>query len=163
MPSSPAIIAALDRFDTLIRDALGRSVYDYPSRARSWWNWTRDDVIAALTMVVVFFLVFLVLLMVKLLLGMVLLAYSRKRYAKMMQKEQMVARGQAERESYEAKGAKRLGGRGDVELGDERKRWLNLDEKEGLKKRPKPEKPPDKEMGDYQGVERYEMVAKRIW
>jgi hypothetical protein len=163
VPSSPAIVAAFDRFDSLLRDALGRSVYGYPSRQRSWWEWTRDDAIAAVTMVVVFFLLFLVLLMLKLVLGMLLLAYSRRRYAKMMQQEQLVAAKQAEREAYEYKGAMRLGGRGDVELGEERKRWLNIDEREGLKKRPKTEKPPEKEMGDYQGVARYEMVAKRIW
>lgn len=167
-PSSPVMVAALDRLDTLLRDALGRAVYGYPYgsatvKARSWWTWTSDDVIAAVTMIVVFFIAFLVLLIIKLLLGMVLLRYSRNRYAKMKRKEHMVATGQEERESYDAKG-KRVGGYGQIEVTEDRRRWIHADDKEGLKggkgRVQKQEKPPE---GDYNGVYRYEMVAKRIW
>ncbi|KAJ0327409.1 hypothetical protein COL5a_005788 [Colletotrichum fioriniae] len=167
-PSSPAMVAALDRLDTLLRDALGRAVYGYPYgepsvQSRAWWTWTSDDVIAAVTMIVVFFIAFLVLLIIKLLLGMVLLRYSRNRYAKMKRKEHMVATGQEEREVYDATG-KRVGGYGQIEVTEDRRRWIHADDKEGLKggkgRIPKPERPQE---GDYNGVQRYEMVAKRIW
>ncbi|KAI8183391.1 Endoplasmic reticulum membrane protein 65 [Colletotrichum sp. SAR 10_86] len=167
-PSSPVMVAALDRLDTLLRDALGRAVYGYPYaspglKARSWWSWTSDDVIAAVTMIVVFFIAFLVLLVIKLMLGMILLRYSRNRYAKMKRKEHLVATGQEERESYDAKG-KRVGGYGHIEVTEDRRRWIHADEKEGLKggkgRVQKAEKPPE---SDYNGVYRYEMVAKRIW
>ncbi|TEA19512.1 Endoplasmic reticulum membrane protein 65 [Colletotrichum sidae] len=168
-PSSPVMLAALNRFDTLLRDALGRAVYGYPYAsptediARSWWDWTSDDFIAAITMIVVFFIVFLVLLIIKLVLGMVLLRYSRNRYAKMKHKEHMVATGQEEREVYDAKG-KRVGGYGQIEVTEERRRWIHADEKEGLKdgkgRATKTEKSPE---SDYNGVYRYEMIAKRIW
>ncbi|KAJ0348056.1 hypothetical protein COL26b_007292 [Colletotrichum chrysophilum] len=167
-PSSPVMVAALDRLDTLLRDALGRAVYGYPYaspgvKARSWWSWTSDDVIAAVTMIVVFFIAFLVLLVIKLLLGMILLRYSRNRYAKMKRKEHLVATGQEERESYDTKG-KRVGGYGHIEVTEDRRRWIHADEKEGLKggkgRVQKAEKPPE---SDYNGVYRYEMVAKRIW
>ncbi|KAF6832304.1 cytomegalovirus gh-receptor family [Colletotrichum plurivorum] len=167
-PSSPVMVAALDRLDTLLRDALGRAVYGYPYgqpsiQSRAWWTWTSDDVIAAVTMVVVFFIAFLVLLIIKLLLGMVLLRYSRNRYANMKRKEHMVATGQEEREGYDAKG-KRIGGYGHIEVTEDRRRWIHADEKEGLKggkgRQVKTEKPPE---GDYNGVYRYEMVTKRIW
>ncbi|WYZ41119.1 hypothetical protein EsH8_V_000014 [Colletotrichum jinshuiense] len=167
-PSSPVMVAALDRLDTLLRDALGRAVYGYPYgepsvRSWAWWTWTSDDVIAAVTMIVVFFIAFLVLLIIKLLLGMILLRYSRNRYANMKRKEHMVATGQEEREYYDAKG-KRIGGYGHIEVTEERRRWIHADEKEGLKggkgRTQKPEKPQE---GDYNGVHRYEMVTKRIW
>ncbi|KAL0943071.1 cytomegalovirus gh-receptor family [Colletotrichum truncatum] len=167
-PSSPVMVAALDRLDTLLRDALGRAVYGDPYGAsnvktRSWWSWNSDDVIAAVTMIVVFFIAFLVLLIIKLLLGMVLLRYSRNRYANMKRKEHMVATGQEEREVYDAKG-KRVGGYGHIEVTEDRRRWIHADEKEGLKggkgRVQKTEKPPE---GDYNGVYRYEMIAKRIW
>ncbi|XP_044715084.1 eukaryotic membrane protein [Hirsutella rhossiliensis] len=167
-PSSPAMIAALSRFDALIRDSLGRATYGYPYgsplNSRPWYSWTSDDLIAALTMVVVFFMAFLVLLIVKLILGMVLLQYARNRYAKMKQKDSMIALGQAERETYETRG-RRVGCRPEVEIGEDRQRWINADASEGLPgaKRAGEDNKKIKTSGDYQGVFRYEMVAKRIW
>ncbi|KAJ6438880.1 cytomegalovirus gH-receptor family protein [Purpureocillium lavendulum] len=181
-PSSPAMMAALNRFDSLIRDSLGRATYGYPYgsplNSRSWYAWTSDDLIAALTMVVVFFIAFLVLLILKLLLGMVLLKYARSRYVKMKHKEQLVARGVAAPESFDASG-RRVGGRGDVEVSDDKQRWIHADKTEGLRggKGPGGKRPggagddgggsgggkPKKVEGEYQGVFRYEMVAKRIW
>ncbi|KAM0279746.1 hypothetical protein ACHAQH_004437 [Verticillium albo-atrum] len=166
-PSSPAMTAALDRLDSLLRDALGRAVYgqqaDGSSTGKfSWFSWSTDDVVAAVTMLVVFFIAFLVLLVFKILLSMVLLRYSRDRYAKMKKKEHLIATAQAEPESYDAKGT-RLGGYGHVEVPEEKKRWIHADKDEGLpgKGRPvKADKPPE---GEYQGVQRYEMVTKRIW
>ena len=94
-PSSPAMIAALERLDTIIRNALGRSVHGDPSGAAprpassSWWgNFTSDDVIALLTMILFFFLAWIVLLIIKLVLGMALLRYARWRYAAMVMREQ---------------------------------------------------------------------------
>lgn len=194
-PSSPAMRAALDRLDNIIRNALGRAVYGYPyattatgsdpnANASStdtpipplWKPWslfgfTSDDAIAALTMVVVFLIIFLVLLVVKLLLGMLLLRYARDRYARMKIKEQAIAAGQAERkpeDGYDLRGGKRLGGYGQVEVGDERRRWIHGEDVEGLRKarerekrmEEKAEREKDK---DFAGVVRYEMIAKRIW
>ncbi|EEY23916.1 transmembrane anterior posterior transformation 1 [Verticillium alfalfae VaMs.102] len=166
-PSSPAMTAALDRLDSLLRDALGRAVYGQQASGSSngkasWFSWSTDDVIAAVTMLVVFFIAFLVLLVFKILLSMILLRYSRDRYARMKKKEHLIATAQAEPDSYDAKG-KRLGGYGHVEIPDEKKRWIHADKDEGLagKGRPaKSDKPPE---GEYHGVQRYEMVTKRIW
>ncbi|KAK5996580.1 Endoplasmic reticulum membrane protein 65 [Cladobotryum mycophilum] len=171
VPSSPAMTAALNRLDALIRDSLGRATYGYPYgsplNSRPWYSLTSDDVIAALTMVVVFFIIFLVLLILKLLLGMVLLQYARNRYAKMKNKEALVAAGKAEWENYNGQG-KRIGGYGHVEVGEDRSRWVNADATEGLKrnkggKRASAEDKKGAQDGDYQGVFRYEMVEKRIW
>ncbi|KAM3551712.1 hypothetical protein MY1884_007584 [Beauveria asiatica] len=177
-PSSPAMMAALNRFDALIRDSLGRATYGSPPplggahhhhhhHQRPWYAWTSDDLVAALTMVVVFFIAFIVLLILKLLLGMALLKYSRARYAAMKHKELLVARGALERDDYDAKG-RRVGGHGDVELSDDRQRWIHADKTEGLKggkgpggRRPDEDKKPPEP--DYNGVFRYDMVNKRIW
>ncbi|KAL2264492.1 hypothetical protein VTJ83DRAFT_7002 [Remersonia thermophila] len=186
---SPAMLAGLGRIDHLIRNALGRSVFGYPyandltdnstadplpgaagfMSSRLWiFPFTTDDCIAALTMVVVFLLLFLVLLLVKLLLGMVLLRYARDRYARMKIKEHAVATGQAEKESFDSRG-KRTGGYGQVEVGEERRRWIfGPEDPEGLRKaREKDrrieaniEKDKDK---DFSRVIRYEMITRRIW
>ncbi|SPQ23498.1 c9b330ec-9d29-4fea-a386-abd334e047e6 [Thermothielavioides terrestris] len=188
---SPAMLAALDRLDNLIRTALGRSVFGYPfadqlSSSSSWsdngtaetaggashwpwrwWRFTSDDAIAALTMVVVFLLLFLVLLVVKLVLGMALLRYARDRYARMKAKEQAVAAGLAERESFDAQG-KRTGGYGQVEVGEDRRRWIFGDDVDGLRKaverdRRNEERAEREKEKDFGHVIRYEMVARRIW
>ncbi|KAK3291118.1 eukaryotic membrane protein family-domain-containing protein [Chaetomium fimeti] len=189
---SPAMRAALGRIDHLIRNALGRSVFGYPyatgdqpldgngtgdipnnngapaSLLAGWLPpFSSDDAIAALTMVVVFLLLFLVLLVVKLLLGMVLLRYARDRYARMKAKEHAVAAGAAERESFDARG-KRVGGYGQVEVGDDRRRWIFGEDAEGLRKAREKERKAeanverDKEK-DFGRVMRYEMIARRIW
>lgn len=175
-PSSPAITAALDRFDLLIRNALGRVVYGDPYGSagadgapahRILGLWTTDDLIASLTMVVVFFIAFLVLLVLKLVLGMLLLRYARGRYAAMKSREHAVAAGKAERETFDATGGKRIGGFGAIEVGDDRRRWLYDDDKEGLRKardrERRAERAGSEKEKDYSSVMRYEMVAKRIW
>ncbi|KAK3381158.1 eukaryotic membrane protein family-domain-containing protein [Podospora didyma] len=178
---SPAMAAALDRLDNLIRNALGRAVYGFPyaegagedgsetagPATRFWMRWSSDDVIAAVTMVVVFLLIFLVLLIVKLVLGMVLLRYSRDRYAKMKTKEHAIAAGAAERESFDTKG-KRVGGYGQIEVGDDRRRWIFADDPKGLQKirdrDKRTEQGAEKEKEkDFSHITRYEMVARRIW
>jgi hypothetical protein len=185
---SPAIAAALDKLDNIIRSALGRAVYGYPydlsesnhtadsgtnnstfptsfRLPKTFLGWTSDDAIAALTMLIVFLLIFLVLLVVKLVLGMVLLRYSRDRYARMQAAEAAVAAGARERDVFDAKG-KRVGGYGQVELGEERRRWIYADDPEGLQKSKNKERRDEEKRGkerDWSGVQRYEMVAKRIW
>ncbi|RDA90496.1 hypothetical protein CP533_3030 [Ophiocordyceps camponoti-saundersi (nom. inval.)] len=160
-PSSPAMVAALSRLDALLRDSLGRATYGYPYgsplNSRPWYSWTSDDIIAALTMVVVFFIAFLLLLALKLLLGMALLQYARNRYAKMKRKEHALATGQARPDPYTTAG-RRFGPRPEIELSDDRLRWVKADPNEGL-----PDAKKRATEHDYQGVFRYDMVAKRIW
>ncbi|KAK7742406.1 hypothetical protein SLS53_004552 [Cytospora paraplurivora] len=178
--SSPAVTAALDRLDSIIRNALGRSVYGFDGDLTntttsntsnfSFLFWSTDDVIALVTMLLVFFIAYLVLLILKLLLGMILLRYSRDRYATMKLKEHAVATGKMERETFDAKGSKRVGGFAAVEVGDDRRRWVYADDPEGLKKaREMERRAAEGDSGggkgekDLSGVTRYEMVAKRIW
>lgn len=114
-------------------------------------------------MTVFFLIVFLVLLLVKLILGMILLSYSRNRYAKMKAREHAVAQGKVEVETFQIKGVRRVGARCVVEVRDDQKRWIGVDESEGLKRKErKPEGAPDAEYLGQQ-VSRYEMIAKRIW
>ncbi|KAL8372519.1 hypothetical protein RB595_002039 [Gaeumannomyces hyphopodioides] len=184
-PSSPAMAASLDRLDTLIRSALGRAVHGLPYVAGGnesaptspsdfatspkplIGDWTTDDAIAALTMLTFFFLAFLVLLVLKLLLGMALLRYSRGRYARMRRRELAVAAGRLEPEVFDQKGGKRVGGFGQVEVGDERRARLYEDDPEGLKKAQATERrnvgKREKSEKDLGRISRYEMVAKRIW
>ncbi|KAI8964466.1 DUF747-domain-containing protein [Daldinia sp. FL1419] len=169
-PSSPAMIAALEHLDVLLRNALGRAVYGNPygsSQPQSFLAFSSDDVIAFLTMVIFFFLIWIVLLIVKLLLGMALLQYSKDRYAAMKRREHAVATGKAEHENFSQPG-KRIGSWGAVEVGDDRRKWIYEDDKEGLKKMRERERKTEekfKENGDdgLSKVMRYEMVAKRIW
>ncbi|KAH9884336.1 DUF747-domain-containing protein [Xylariomycetidae sp. FL2044] len=169
-PSSPAMIAALEHLDTLIRNALGRTVYGVPEGStpgRSFWNFSSDDAIALLTMVVFFFLTWVVLLILKLLLGMVLLRYSRERYAAMKLREHAVAAGKSERENF-AQPGKRVGAFGAVEIGDDRRKVLYEDDQEGLKRMRERERKMEESLRNkgedgLAKVMRYEMVAKRIW
>lgn len=177
---SPMIPAAIERFEHMIRHALGRSVYGLEDGAArnatmtftgpgrfSWMSWSTDDAIALATLLLVVFIVWLVLLILKLALGMLLLNFSRNRYARMKMKEQAVAAGKAEKESFDAKG-KRVGGFGAVEVGDERRGWIYADDPEGLRKAEEYERKTEEKRdkggdGDLGRVTRYEMVAKRIW
>ncbi|KAI8625974.1 DUF747-domain-containing protein [Xylariaceae sp. FL1651] len=169
-PSSPAMVAAFEHLDTLIRHALGRAVYGYPHESaqdRPWWAFSSDDVIALLTMLVFFFLAWVVLLIAKLLLGMLLLRYSHRRYAIMKMKEHAIATGQAEQENFSQPG-QRVGAFSAVEIGDDRRKWIYEDDPQGLKRmRDRERKTQEKfrEKGDdgLAKVVRYEMVAKRIW
>ena len=116
---------------------------------------------------VVFFLgVFLVLLALKLALGMFLLAFARRRY-----------RGMKEREKEDVStGGRRIGGLGVVEVDDDKRRWIYLDDPEGAKASREREKKTmmtnrDQQNGQgggnmvdsFSGISRYSMVAKRIW
>lgn len=166
------MLAALDRLDNLLRNALGRAVYGNPitqSEDRSYWSFSSDDAVALVTMLIFFFLAWLVLLLVKLLLGMVLLKYARERYASVQNQEQDIINGEKKRESFFQPG-KRVGGWGQVEVGDERRQLLYADDPEGLKRMRDREKKGEQagkkmELGNdgLEKVTRYEMIAKRIW
>ncbi|KAI0449142.1 DUF747-domain-containing protein [Xylaria acuta] len=167
-PSSAAMVAAFEQLDNLIRHALGRAVYPHESsQDKPWWSFSSDDIIALLTMLVFFFLAWIVLLIVKLLLGMLLLRYSHKRYVIMKMKEHAIATGKAEHENFSQPGT-RVGAFGAVEIGEERRKWIYEDDPEGLKRmrdRERKTQEKFKEKGDdgLAKVVRYEMVAKRIW
>jgi hypothetical protein len=121
---------------------------------------------------------FILLLILKLLLGMLLLAYSRSRYKKMKAREaeQSVhktengsATGTASKgREFAIEGSRRVGGWGSVEVNDDKRRWIYADDPEGLR-RLKAREERDKEKAAKEGeasmdhVQRYEMVAKRIW
>jgi hypothetical protein len=158
--TSSATAAALLHVDGLFRRALGRHV-PLSAPSVSLWGMTYlpspDTLLAWLTTLVFFGILFLVLLTVKVLLGMALLAYARGRYAGMKVREH---------ESSAAEG-KRLGGWGTVEVDEDKKRWIYEDDQEALRRlKEKEREGKKKEEGGGKGfgnVERYSMVAKRIW
>ncbi|RAK97687.1 DUF747-domain-containing protein [Aspergillus ibericus CBS 121593] len=120
---------------------------------------------------------FVVLLILKLLLGMVLLAYARSRYKAMKLREAEQARppptaptgdpnGVAPRgRAFAVEGSRRVGGWGVVEVNDDHRRWIYADDPDGLcRLKTKEEKDKNtKEDLNMDHVQRYEMVAKRIW
>ncbi|PWY91989.1 cytomegalovirus gH-receptor family protein [Aspergillus sclerotioniger CBS 115572] len=120
---------------------------------------------------------FVVLLILKLLLGMVLLAYARSRYKAMKLREVEQAHpppaapsgepnGAAPRgRAFAVEGSRRVGGWGVVEVNDDQRRWIYADDPDGLRRlKTKEEKDKNtKEDLNMDHVQRYEMVAKRIW
>lgn len=155
--TTPATTAALERFDNLIRSALGRSTFGIPDplATNPWYLPSFDDVIAFLTMLVFFLGAFLVLLALKLVLGMLLLRFARNRYRTMKLREH---------QNYSTEG-KRLGGWGMTEVDDDKKRWIYDDEPEKLVVMKEKEKAAKEKAGkslDFEKISRYELV-KRIW
>ena len=89
---------------------------------------------------------------------MVLLSFARNRYRGMKAREH---------ESSLAEG-KRVGGWGVVEVGEEKRRWIYVDDEAALRKlreREERGREREKEGGEkaFEGVKRYSMVGKRIW
>ncbi|KAJ5287363.1 hypothetical protein N7478_003049 [Penicillium angulare] len=128
---------------------------------------------------------FIVLLIFKLLLGMGLLAFARSRYKKMMRAMESEHRkssrssshqnGQQEncgevapvprKDEFNVEGSRRAGGWGMVEVGDEKRKWIYGDDPDGLrrvKEKEDRDKNKDKDL-KIDHVQRYEMVAKKIW
>jgi hypothetical protein len=164
--TTPAIKAAIQHIDDLFKRAIfGAESNQTGSIINIPWLESVtlqlpsfDTILTHLATVLFFTIFFLLLLILKILLGMILLSYARGRYAGMKTREQ---------ESAQAEG-KRFGGWGVVELGDERRRWIYEDDPDGLKKMCDREK--DSREKEARGggkslstVERYAMVAKRIW
>lgn len=166
VPSSMAHISSI--FRSVLANAM-------PTPAQSVYIFT----------VILLITLFLVLLIFKLLLGMGLLAYSRRRYQGMKLAEYERAHPHTHTHNhpqpppnnptdftsqkgrgYAVEGSKRIGGWGIVEVGDDRRRWVYADDPEGLKRvRAYEEKEVKKgvDEGSFEHVQRYEMVAKRIW
>lgn len=168
LPASAAHINSF--FRTLLENAI-------PSPAQSVQIFT----------VVLLITGFIVLLILKLLLGMVLLAFARSRYKTMKPTEteqrteprteprksshssshpQPSTEAPAPRkDEFTVDGARRAGGWGMVEVGDEKRRWIYGDDPEGLrrvKEKEDKDKNKDKDL-KIDHVQRYEMVAKKIW
>ncbi|EAW11324.1 putative cytomegalovirus gH-receptor family protein [Aspergillus clavatus NRRL 1] len=122
---------------------------------------------------------FILLLILKLLLGMLLLAYARSRYKAMKAREMghsfaapaaaaetngTVSSGSRGR-GFVVEGSRRVGGWGVVEVNDDKRRWIYADDPEALRRlKAREEKGKEKEgEPSMDHVQRYEMVAKRIW
>ncbi|KAL2822296.1 eukaryotic membrane protein family-domain-containing protein [Aspergillus cavernicola] len=126
---------------------------------------------------------FVLLLILKLILGMVLLTYARSRYKTMKQREMESTvpvsssetpsvpegNGAPRARDYVVEGGRRLGGWGTVEVNEDHRRWIYVDDPESLRKLKDKEKESQKgksSRGDelhLDHVQRYEMAAKRIW
>lgn len=158
--TSPATTAAFQHIDHVFRRALGRSTFGgggggSPTVAPSlsWLN--TDDLIAFITMLLFFLVLYLVLLALKLVLGMCLLSFARRRYKGMKQRERD--------NDVDAEG-KRVGGWGVVEVDEAKRSWIYADDREGLEKLRERNRRKGKELDSgFSGVSRYSMVAKRIW
>ncbi|KAF8420221.1 eukaryotic membrane protein family-domain-containing protein [Tirmania nivea] len=177
--SSPAAAAALGKFDQILRRALGSSAIPLePTTATaptpSWLSLSyfnsrfADDVIAATTLIVFFLGVFFLFLAVKLVLGMAMVGYATGRY-----------KGMKEREKEDVlTGGRRVGGFGLVEVDEGKRKAIYTGDREGEERvRGWEVKAREKEVEGVLGpgksgkvpgvrldeVERYRMVAKRIW
>ncbi|KAL4873061.1 hypothetical protein BDV12DRAFT_182684 [Aspergillus spectabilis] len=126
---------------------------------------------------------FVLLLIFKLLLGMALLACARSRYKSMKQREmentaatsssatpRMPEGGGSFRaRDYVVEGGRRMGGWGTVEVNEDHRRWIYVDDPESLRKLKEKERESQKGKGSrgddlhLDHVQRYEMAAKRIW
>ncbi|KAF3933778.1 hypothetical protein ABW19_dt0210447 [Dactylella cylindrospora] len=142
--SSPRTTAALDEFDSVLRRAFGHG----EGSATDLINMVMEYV----TIATIFIGIWMVFLVFKFVLGMGLLGVARRRYKGMKERE---------RENYAVPGT---GTGGVAEMNEEKKRYINMPEKDG------------KEGGVSGGggggarkvtplgeVERFDMVAKRIW
>jgi len=164
--SSPVIA----QIDTIFRTALGRSSFGIGASASpgsdsmfsSIFSWTLDDAIALSTMLVFFVALYLILLVFKLVLGMVLLRFARDRCVGMKMRER-----QREKEKNLLAETKRIGGWGHVEVGDERRKVIYEGDDVGLKamrdREANAKGGGGKKVVDLDRVDRYSMIAKRIW
>ncbi|EHY58210.1 hypothetical protein HRR83_004930 [Exophiala dermatitidis] len=127
---------------------------------------TRSRIVTHLTTVLVCLLIFLILLACKLVLGMMLLAFSRYRYHSMKLREKDP--------NHRVEGGRRVGGWGVVEVDEDKQRWIYEDDPAGLRslrEREEREKAKQQQKNKEKGeaadgldkVKRYDMVAKRIW
>lgn len=124
-----------------------------------------SDMMSHLIAALIVIIVFLVLLALKLVLGMILLAFARNRYRSMKEREKEPI--------YHVEGGRRVGGWGVVEVDEDKRRWIYDDDADGLRalqereERDKLKREKDRERGvgvdSFDKVKRYEMVAKRIW
>ena len=159
--ASPATTAAIQHIDQIFRRALGRSTFGIGDSSVGSSILSIDNVVAFVTIAILFLVLYLVLLAFKLILGMTLLSYARHRYKGMKQRESI---------SVHAEG-RRVGGWGVVEVDEDKRRWIYNDDPDGARKLrererniAEKEKRIDKEGREsFAGVSRYSMAAKRIW
>lgn len=160
-PSSASTTIAVPAPTALFPEAvsafLNNFLPDTPTRI-PFTTITPDALLTLLTTALAFLLVYLALLACKLLLGIALLHFARTRYRSMKELEE---------QNFRAEG-KRAGGWGIVEVDDEKKRWIYADDPDGLRKSQEREnqarKPRAADGGiNLMNVDRYSMVAKRIW
>ena len=161
--ASPATTAALQHIDQLFRRAVGRSTFEMggaASQSMSELIWPTDDIIAFVTMLIFFLVLFLALLALKLVLGMCLLSFARHRYKGMKQREKTPIHAEG----------RRVGGWGVVEVDEDKRRWIYADDPEGAKKlrereiaTKEKEARLEREGEAFDKVARYEMINKRIW
>ncbi|CAG7935035.1 unnamed protein product [Penicillium nalgiovense] len=155
LPASAAHVSAF--FRTLLENAI-------PSPAQSVHIFTGILLLTG----------FIVLLILKLLLGMVLLAFARSRYRKMKgrENERSQTNNQSGTESgaprsrdFDVEGSQRVGGWGIVEVGDEKRRLIYADDPDGLRRLKEKEEKDKSKDGEFNvdHVQRYEMIAKKIW
>ncbi|KAJ6128777.1 Membrane proteinTa.t1.c1/CMV receptor [Penicillium samsonianum] len=156
LPASAAHVSAF--FRTLLENAI-------PSPAQSVHIFTGILLLTG----------FIVLLILKLLLGMALLAFARSRYRKMKGREserRQASNNQSGTESglprsrdFHIEGSQRVGGWGVVEVGDEKRRLIYADDPDGLRRLKEKEEKDKSKDGDFNvdHVQRYEMIAKKIW
>ena len=182
IPSTPPLTlrtiipSSVAHISVFFRSVLANAV---PSPAQSVYIFTA----------VLLITLFIVLLIIKLLLGMGLLAYARSRYKDMKSTEHhnhhhhhhhnhhhtnnALPNGTTDprprEQSYAVEGSRRVGGWGVVEVNEDKRRWIYADDPEGLKRLKSKEEKDKKtsakeaEMLNMDHVQRYEMVAKRIW
>ncbi|KAJ5928808.1 hypothetical protein N7466_007764 [Penicillium verhagenii] len=173
LPSAPPLSFAtiLPNVNILFRKVLENAI---PSPAQSVQIFT----------VVLLLTTFIVLLIFKLILGMGLLAFARSRYRKMkgMESEQRKssrvsahphsqqdnssdAAPAPRKDDFTVEGGRRSGVWGMVEVGDDKRKLIYGDDMEGLrrvKEKEDKDKNKDKDL-KIDHVQRYEMVAKKIW
>ncbi|CAI7634933.1 unnamed protein product [Penicillium glandicola] len=156
LPASAAHISAF--FRTLLENAI-------PSPAQSVHIFTGILLLTA----------FVVLLILKLLLGMVLLAFARSRYSKMKARESErkqspnnpsgTESGAPRSREFDVEGSQRFGGWGVVEVGGEKRKLIYADDPDGLRRLKEKEDKDKSKDGEFKidHVQRYEMIAKKIW
>ncbi|RMZ82179.1 hypothetical protein DV738_g1712, partial [Chaetothyriales sp. CBS 135597] len=169
-PRSSTTLAAMQEEFTSTRDpratsapaAIARRVDDLLGGLPS--TMMDSQLASTLVGVLVAVLIFLVLLACKLVLGMLLLAFSRARYLSMKERERDKA------QTSHVEGGRRVGGWGVVEVDEDKRRWIYEDDPDALQalhdreKAEKAKRDKEKEQGieAFDRVKRYEMVAKRI-
>ncbi|KAJ5506480.1 Membrane protein [Penicillium expansum] len=156
LPASAAHVSAL--FRTLLENAI-------PSPAQSVHIFTGILLLTG----------FIVLLILKLLLGMALLAFARSRYRKMKSRESErkqssnsqsgTETGAPRTRDFYVEGSQRAGGWGVVEVGDEKRKLIYADDPDGLRRLKEKEEKDKSKDGEFNvdHVQRYEMIAKKIW
>jgi hypothetical protein len=170
-PARSLISSSADRVSTLFASIVNNVV---PSPGHS----------IALFTIILILTGYVILLLFKLAIGVILLTFARARYKAMKNRErdhsltggvsstsqpqpqpQQPRPFQSHGKEHVVEGGRRVGGWGVVEVDDDKRRWIYADDLGGLKKLKEKEERDRtiKDDGGFESVQRYEMVAKRIW